>query len=209
MNHKEVILFLLAFLSIIITSCEKHYKVKKDSVYLIYCNEGSGYHKIPVIGADAKTFEVLELGHPYLFGRDKNNIYIDEENLEGADPASFEYLGNNFFRDKNRTYHSHCYGSVKITICPIPGVDPDKIKLIKGNWAKAGNILIFCNDTLTLSDIESFKLIKGDYGKTNTQILFETKVIKEADLATFEVVDYIRAKDKNHYYEYGIIKDNK
>lgn len=88
------------------------------------------YQGVPMEGADAETFEIIDGGHfkdknkvffwgelieeadvntfeivKYQYAKDKDHVFFESELIENADPASFRYNESKYrFEDKNNTY---------------------------------------------------------------------------------------------------------
>src|ERR1700722_6394328 len=112
MRNKSL-LFLL--LSILWVSCGKSYIIKGNKVYLKGWNEGVGNYEILIDSADAKTFQSLDLNCDcnITFGKDKNHLFIDRTIIEGIDPNSFAFIGNDIFRDKDSAYFFGFWNSIQ------------------------------------------------------------------------------------------------
>ncbi|MHA4811315.1 DKNYY domain-containing protein [Flavitalea flava] len=90
------------FLSVLLCSCKREYKVEGSNVYFIYWNEGSGDNKWLIDSAEGKTFQSLDLKCDcnFTFGKDKKSLFIDGIQMKGIDPNSFTFFGNYIFKDK-------------------------------------------------------------------------------------------------------------
>jgi hypothetical protein len=194
--------FILLIL-IVLTSCRRGYKV-----YYEYWNEGSGQNKRLIEQADAKTFQKLnfDCDCDFVFGKDKNHLFIDGELINNIDPNTFKFVGNYIFRDKDSAYFFGFYNN--INDCVIKGVNPDKIKLIKYPWAKADHLLIHGKDTVELDDINDFKPVDDDWGKTKKYIVNNNQILYGADVETFKITSSFEGKDKNFNYQFGIINED-
>jgi DKNYY family len=135
MTVRQVIIIVLAIS--ILTNCSRDYKVEGNKVYYESWNEGSGQNKILVKQADAETFQKLtfECDCNFEFGKDKNHLFIDGKLINNIDPNTFKFIGNYIFRDKESAYFFGFYNN--LNDCVIKSVNPDKIMLIKYQWAKA------------------------------------------------------------------------
>ncbi len=95
---------------------EKSYAAyAKDSRFVYVENEA-------IIGADASSFQLIstfsyqdeEMPMGYSFAKDNKNIFYNcGKKLEGADYATFEYIGNGIARDKNYTYNLGEFNSIR------------------------------------------------------------------------------------------------
>jgi hypothetical protein len=206
MTIRQTIIFLLTIS--IFTSCEHGYKVEDGKVFYEYWNEGSGQGKRLIEQADARTFQELTLDCDcnFEFGIDKDHLFIDGQLIENIDPNTFKFIGNYIFRDKDSAYFFGFYNS--LNDCVIKGVDPDKIKLIKYPWAKAGNFLIHGSDTVSVNDIDEFIPLDDDWGKTKKYIINDDRILYGAHVETFKITSSFQGKDKNYNYEFGIINED-
>lgn len=206
MTMKQVIILVLTIS--ILTSCRHGYKVEGDKVYYEYWNEGSGQGKTIIQQADAKTFQELNMNCDcnFEFGRDKDHLFINGELLKNIDPNTFKFIGNYIFHDKDSAYFFGFYNN--LNDCVIKGVDPDKIKLIKYPWAKAGNLLIHGSDTVRLDDANEFIPLDDDWGKTKKYIVNNNQILFGADVETFKIISSFQGKDKNYNYEFGAINED-
>jgi hypothetical protein len=204
LNTKGMFAMLLGCL--ILSGCRTGYKVENEKVYYLYWNEGSGNGKSYVQEADAATFQKLEFdcSCPFSFGRDKDHLFIDGRLISDINPNSFRFVGNYVFADDKAVYFWGFYND--INDCAIKGIDQSKLQLISYPWAKAGNVLIYGKDTLTLDDIEDFKPIDKNWGLTSKYVIYENQILTASDVATFEVINSYTGKDKKHIYEFGQIK---
>ena len=187
-------------------SCEKEYIIKNNSVYLKGWNEGSGNYERLVKNADAKTFENLKFkGINGVFGKDKKTVFFDGEIVENCDPKSFTFIGNYLFKDKDALFFFGFYSSSNDW--RIETLNPEKARIFEYPWSTDGVKLFYGYKPIKLENIIDFKAIDENWGKTKTKIIYENNVIEKADYETFEVLSYSLAKDKNHTYQYGKIKN--
>ena len=119
---------------LLFVSCRKGYKVEDDIVYYEYWNEGSGQHSDPMEDADAKTFEVLDLNDKssFEFGRDKQHLFIDGRLMRTIHAASFKYIGDYYYADKDTVYFFGFYND--INDCSVKGIRCDQFRLISYPW---------------------------------------------------------------------------
>ncbi|MEO7174981.1 MAG: DKNYY domain-containing protein, partial [Saprospiraceae bacterium] len=86
------------------------YHVGEEKVWYKTSN-GITYTVTEVIGADARSFAIRELnskiykGTSAYYGFDDKSIFWAATKIEGADLLSFEYLCNQYSRDKNAVYY--------------------------------------------------------------------------------------------------------
>lgn len=203
--QKERAIMLLILLSVL-AGCRGGYAVEEGKVYYYYANEAVGQQKQLMRQADAGSFQKLKFdcGCSFYFGRDKQHLFIDGEELPNIDPNSFKFLGNYVFADKDSAYFFGFYST--IGNCAIRGIDLKKLQLIEYPWSKAGNILIYGHDTMTLDDINDFRPLNEHWGKTKKYIVNEGKIVAGADVKSFQIANDYTGRDKYHTYEFGEIK---
>lgn len=128
------------------------------------------------------------------FGKDKNHLFINGEIIKNIDPKTFQFIGNYIFRDKDSAYFFGFYDN--LNNCLIKGINPNKINLLKYPWAKAGNILIHGNDTLSIDDINKFIPLDDDWGKTKKYIINKNQIVFGANIETFKIISSFEGKIK-------------
>lgn len=206
MTVRQIII--IVFTISILTSCRRGYKIENGKVYYEYWNEGSGQGKQLIKQADAKTFQELnfDCDCDFEFGKDKNHLFINGEIIKNIDPKTFQFIGNYIFRDKDSAYFFGFYDN--LNNCLIKGINPNKINLLKYPWAKAGNILIHGNDTISIDDINKFIPLDDDWGKTKKYIINKNQIVFGANIETFKIISSFEGKDKNYNYEFGFINED-
>ena len=86
------------------------YHIEKDKVWY-KTSVGMDFQVSEVVGADPKTFAEHELasktfpGATAYYGLDKDHVFWTANKIEGADLATFEYVCNNYSKDKNAVYY--------------------------------------------------------------------------------------------------------
>lgn len=208
MTTRQIQIFITIFTISLLASCSKGYKVENDKVYYGYWNEGSGQGKRLIEQADAATFQNLafDCDCSFDFGKDKNHLFIDGEQINGIDPKTFKFIGNYIFADKDNAYFFGFYNN--LNDCAIKGINPNQIQLIKYPWAKAGNFLIHGKDIVHLDDIKDFVPIDDYWGKTKKHIININQILYGADVETFKITSTFQGKDKKFNYEFGIINED-
>ena len=100
-NFKFVVISFTVF--ILLQSCDLGYKITENSVYYRYAPAGlgSGRDSFMIVGADVKTFEILE-NKDYTI--DKFKVYYHDKEVIGADPSTFIVYTNHICKDKYRYY---------------------------------------------------------------------------------------------------------
>jgi len=190
----------------LLPSCRQGYKIEDGKVYYEYWNEGNGQGEWLLEKADANTFQIVDFVNcdcSFKFGKDINHLYINGKIIENIDPLTFRFIGNYIFSDKDSAYFFGFYND--LNDCAIKGIEPNKIKLLKYPWAKAGNILIHGGDTIILDNVNDFIPIDEDWGKTNKYVINNNRIIYGADVETFKVINSFTGKDKDYNYRRGYI----
>lgn len=204
-----LIFTVFALVVLFLTSCKNGYKIENDKVFYEYWHEGLGFKKGKMLieNADANSFESLnfDCDCSFVFGKDKNYLFIDGKSIKNIDPNTFRFIGNYIFRDKNSAYFFGFYND--LNNCAIEGVNPDKIQLIKYPWSKADNLLINGKNTVHIDDINGFVPLDNNWGKTDTYIINKNKILYGADIATFKATSSFQGEDKNYKYEFGIMTE--
>ena len=198
------VIYIFLFL-VSLSSCEKKYIIKNDSVYLKGWSEANGGYERLIANADPKTFEDLEFDDINgKLGKDGKRVFYDGEVVKDCDPKTFKYLGNYLFKDKNSLFFFGFYRDANDW--KIDGVNVKQITLFSYPWSTDGQYLLFGYQKLKLDDVKDFQPIDEQWGKTKSKIIFESKVLKMVDYNSFKVINYSTAKDKNHTYTYGDFK---
>ncbi|BBM38190.1 hypothetical protein JCM16775_0898 [Leptotrichia hofstadii] len=192
---------------------EAFYK-DKNSVYYVDMTEDKQELK-KLEGADADTFE---LG---IFSKDKNNVYVDKQRLEGVSPKGFEILDNdlNFIKDyKNVFYLDRAEDG--ITFIPrvqnTEGVDVATLESVGKSFFKdyfkdKNNVYIVASERPVSTDsintkLNFYKLIGANpktfelidnFGRDDKNVYFLDKKLKGIDAKTFEEISFSIVKDKN------------
>lgn len=91
------------------------------------------FRNIIIKDAEAATFEPIN----EYYSKDAINVFCSEisvykKKIEGADPYSFEEVGNGFFKDKNNVYE-HCH------VSEIPDLDPETFEIVDDKTVKDRN----------------------------------------------------------------------
>lgn len=153
------------------------YRYVKDKNYVYFSIEPL----LHIENADPKTFFMYkEFLGDYTISKDKNNVYLNYEVLEGADAETFGQLNGDsdpyLFKDKNNVYQ----------ICNAKG---------EAWWLE-----IYEN-----VDVDSFEEVEGygRYGKDKNYVYYATnptRHIEGADPSTFQCADRYYCRDKNNVY---------
>lgn len=208
----------LLFATLIFVSGCGGYTTEDDKVYYVEHNEAQGKVKRE-IGADKKTFKVLEIknyaidfrnvfyrGNPVdsadpesfeplseFIGRDKNHGYYGQLLIENSDGQTFEVVDGNFTRDKNEVYYIDK---------PLNSTSPETFQILKighGKWAKDANSYYCMDKKVPIKDYESFEILDEDcfFAKDKFQVYKQDKVLEAVDAETFRFLQRCVGQDKS------------
>jgi hypothetical protein len=133
------------------------YQIRGDSVYYTYTST----EIIPVIfisyernreilveGADAKTFEIIQLG----YAKDAQHVFVAGRLLPGSDAATFAPIGERYYaKDAGQVY----YGANV-----LPGADPATFELVgSGDYTKDAVQVYYGGGVITGADPATFELV--------------------------------------------------
>lgn len=126
-------------------------KISKDKNYG-YC----GLDKLE--DSDPKTIEYLN----YIFVKDKNYVWNCDRNysigilIEGADATTFEALGSQYAKDKNKVYYESCWNYY----CGVieTNIDPNTVELLSNAVLKDKDKVYISGDVIW-DDVENFEYI--------------------------------------------------
>ncbi len=130
------------------------------------------------------------------FAKNSEKVFRNKQEIEGADPATFELLEERsevkYSKDKNHVYYLNQ---------KIKGADPVSFEIIEKGYAKDKNNVYYLSNKLEDSDSATFEIISPVYSKDKNNVYLEQHKIYGADPETFEVTKKERvAKDANYYY---------
>lgn len=200
---------LLTFLTNIFSSCSdgkstfkpgllapSGYYVHNDKVYYYGGFNNASIKELP--GADAKSFTVLNEISPdrefaSLFARDDTQVYYSGEVLENVDPQTFEVLGSELGKDKDRVFSR----------TSVLSEDPENFVALKDGFYKDSKA-VFRNDRIVSNDPMHFNFLKTEDGITycsdSKGIIANNIRIDSADVSTFKALRYGYSVDKKHVY---------
>jgi hypothetical protein len=166
-------------------------------------DESSGRREFPVEGADAKTFEILDLHKRMPFARDKNHVYQRTVCISGADPSSFRKFGTSSYRDDESVFLC-----VPSGLEQLPDSDPDSFEWLKEpDWSRDKSQVFWRNFGFIPRNMDSFELLEGDWAKDDLMFYHQNLEIPGVDRDTF-VIDkkyWLFARDRAHVYWQGRI----
>lgn len=189
-----------------LTSCERKYIIKNNSVYLKGWNEGNGSYERLVKDADAKTFKNLKFKNTNgVYGKDKENVFFDGIVVENCDPKTFEFIGNYLFKDRDALFFFGFFSSPKDWRIEISNLN--KVRIFEYPWFTDDLNLYHGSKLVKIKNIVDFQVLNRNWSKTRTKIIYENSIVENVDYETFEVIDNYTAKDKNHTFYDGKISN--
>ncbi len=211
------------FIVILITGCERGYKVEEGQVLYIIWDTGSGKRELIIADADPITFQILRHS---AYAKDASRGYYKGKPISPIDPDTFESINSFHARDKDQAYYADK---------AIPSSHGPTFRVIKGNWAKDAQAVYyqtkrvesakpvtfeviggfldswardghsyFFREMAVPADYATFQILDGGWARDAGRIYYETRAVPEADPETFALVKstYI-ARDKNGFYRFG------
>jgi len=144
------------------------------------------------IDADAATIRVL-ISNNGLW-RDKTRVFLRSKVIEGADPETFESIGNYFYRDKRAVY---------LDGNEIPGMDPRTARQFRmqGLYSTDGRVVFHRHAPLDRDAATFTAEMEAWYTKDKNGVYYRDVLMKDADIDTFVTTALDRARDKNYSYQ--------
>jgi hypothetical protein len=179
-------------------SRDKHYGFSRDE---IISNDGAHFDIIP--NPNETPGNVSAEG--VVYARDRQKVYRDVVPVEGADPATFEFVpmfnGEYLARDQHHVYWQDR---------PLEGVDGKSfVRISEFHFKdKTGVWTLFLGREIGWKpfegvDLATFEGLKQLYAKDKNHVYYEDRIVEGADLASFEELENHQAKDKNGMYQSG------
>jgi len=158
---------------------------------------GMSYNVNEVMGADPKTFAVREFsskisGETMDFGVSSNRIFWAVWTIEGADLASFEYLGSSYSKDKNAVY----YMADRLT------EDIAHFAMVSRQFVKDSKYVYFGRDVFS-EDPAHFTRVgeeASNFYRDSQKCWYDIYEIKDADPNTFRYLGPKTATDATRVY---------
>lgn len=196
-----LLVFLLLFMS-----CEKKYIIKNNSVYMKGWNEGQGNYERLLENADAKTFSEIET-NDNLYGKDKSNVYYQNQIIPGADPNSFKTIKKGFAVDAKRVYY---YND------SIENSKPKEFEIIDYEFSKNYHDVFYKTRPLNVCSVKDFTFVfkneKSVLGRWSTDGCFyyynnykvpsndyKNIIVYENSHGVSRDNDYVYVFDKNYF----------
>lgn len=175
------------------------YHIGDDQVWY-KTSTGIYYEAIVVVGADPGSFQEKEFksnlfsGASANYGMDKHSVFWAGAKIEGADLASFEYVCDNYSKDKNAVY----YRANRLTD------DVAHFAVVSRQFVKDSKFVYFGNTVLS-EDPAHFARVgdeTSDYYADGKKCWYDIYELKYADPATFHYFGPKTAADgKRIFYE--------
>jgi hypothetical protein len=175
------------------------------------------YRELPIEGADAKSFEVLNDN----YAKDKENVYYGDTYRKGqeyytikhsrlrvlkdVDSATFRYINYDYSRDKSSVF----YEGVR-----FPVKDIETFELIDRQYARDRITAYYGQRAIPGSDGSTFTVIEGGYSKDARHIFHSgldpggterSTLVKGARPESFKVLDAGYAADATQVYYRGAL----
>lgn len=158
----------------------------------------------PLVGADARTFQVL--AHP-AYAKDATHVFVDGRLLEGADAPTFQLIGGDRMAKDARHVWAGNYA--------IPGADPATFAFVgNGLVARDRKDYYWGSKPLHVRDVGAFKVLRPDasssdvvemWGYDTQGFWVRDEMTPIADGATFQYLGFTYAKDgKQVYFQRGV-----
>lgn len=120
--------------------------------------------------------------------------------IEGADSASFELVGDRFYRDRNRVF---------LISTVVDGADPKSFKLLGGPYARDATSIYCGVQRMVVAHPERFEVLLFDstpseYGwaRDGEFYYWGPERVEGADYASFKRITVQSATDKNRKYKF-------
>jgi hypothetical protein len=173
------------------------YHIGAQKVWYKY-STGMAYNVDEVTGADPKTFVIRQLKSKALgttseYGIDQNHVYWGSKLIEGADPATIEYLSGCYSQDKNAVY----YMSDRLTD------DLPHIEVVSQDFIKDSRHVYFGGRSFSDDPAHFTRVgeIESKYFRDSYMCWYGIYELKGADPATLHYLGPGTAADATHIYQ--------
>ncbi len=170
----------------------EHYFKDKNNIYFIeeWDSDSLLTH---IKNIETSTVEILGRG----YFKNKEVVYCDEDQILGADPASFEVLKESYY------YYSRDKNSVYFLDKKLPELNAQKLEIINSKFIRDDKIVFNEDVKLDLNAKHSI-LISDDFIKDKNKVYYKKDLIKDVDAVSFEVINHWFQKDKNKLFHHTI-----
>lgn len=188
-------------MTLFFSSCNTGYEEKDGKIYLHTIDESVGHRYTEVVGADPATFEELKTSGSAYMGKDNTHVYHDTRILKEADPNTFEFIGDWYYKDQQFVYFFGFYND--INQCQLDGADPSTFKRYsKYPWGHDATNVFWATRPVQTTDPKTFKPLNKHWGKTQSHVIYKDSVIQVIDYASLRILNDNYALDKHNVY-YG------
>ncbi len=149
---------------------------------------------IELIGVDGATFQILvdkDEDSRIRYAKDKNRVWLlisfngsSFTEINGADPTTFEDLGNWYSRDKRKIWYVDCvsdWGPCGYGIEELTGVDTSTFRALGGGYAKDKHsvwFLALSPEQLHAADAPTFLFLGNNYAKDKNNVYLDGDILK-------------------------------
>ncbi|MEZ6094555.1 MAG: protein kinase [Pirellulaceae bacterium] len=111
--------------------------------------------------------------------KDKDNVWYTRNKIEGAEPKSFEYVADEYYRDRNQAYWANS---------PLDGADVVTFRVPQANlpYARDRDTVWHQNKKMVNVDAASFEAIHNGVCKDKQGVYVESQLLPDVDAATFQ-----------------------
>ncbi|MDM0008408.1 DKNYY domain-containing protein [Variovorax sp. J22G73] len=163
------------------------------SLYGIYRTSTAVYNnRGEIVKADPASMRVLIPSNN--LWRDRSKVFLGSKSILGADPDTFESIGNYFYRDKRAVY---------LDGREIHGMDPRTARQFRfqGLYSTDGKAVFKRHVPIDRDPATFTAEMQSWYTKDKNGVYYDDVLIKDADTDTFETTALNYARDKNYSYE--------
>lgn len=204
---KKIIQLLCVLLlsSLLLTSCQNTYVEKDGAIYYKWSNGATMKSEYTLIKeADVATFMIIKNKMKIPLGKDKNNVYKDNQVLKLADPVTFEHISQRYWKDKAHVYFLNVYGNDHL----IQDADPSTFKVIKEFWAKDQNNIYYVDKKLNTTNLGTFEVIDENWARNSTAYFYHDLEVQGLDYETAHILSRYYIKDKKKvFFETLVVED--
>ncbi|MDE5859996.1 MAG: DKNYY domain-containing protein [Oscillospiraceae bacterium] len=101
-----------------------HHSYGRDEEFVYFFTQFTETRKAVRLRAchNPVAFEVIDMGYMIAVAKDDKHVYYENHAVKNADPKTFEYIGDGYWRDGRHVFfHSHI----------VEGADTDSFKIVK------------------------------------------------------------------------------
>ncbi|MCK5319948.1 DKNYY domain-containing protein [Candidatus Parcubacteria bacterium] len=180
------------------------YAQDKNNIYYLKHARNSKPTLIIIKNIDFNTLEFLKIPLPNMgyYFKDKNNVYMGDMTIIGADPKTFEFIHYNYAKDINNIYYLG-EASNKILTNDLDNFEIVGFKL-NTSYSIDSFFVYYDGEKIEKSDPNTFRPYYEDgFCLDDNYVYYQGKIQKNSDSQTFEIIynnssNYYR--DKNNVY---------